>query len=1363
MKRILTSRLTWLVTMWLFLSSITNSNAQRPPMPPFGMDHGQVALNNSPNQVPCEIVCPGDLNFVLAPGACDMVVNYTVQTTGDCLPSVVVQTSGLPSGSAFPIGVTQNCFSIDLPPLGLPDGDTTCCFNVTVNGFPNPIFSLVCNDLVFISLNENCQYCIGAGEVLEGGPYACYDNYIVELDKTPPYGNGPWVSPCVGLSDINKTYQVRITDPATANKCWGNVKIEDKISPVLECHDISVPCNANANINAEPFPAITGYQKITYTGLQEPIGENGAPTPDIHVYNFDYSYLPAGTAALDVNCRIKLTGHTWLPDLRIVVTAPDGTMAGLFSQGGCTGIDWPINVLLDDEGAGNITQCTELDANGNAIQCMDQGNSVPMVLTAFDGKNASGVWTVTISDISSGDDGLIEIVGLEILVNVPSKSPIDNCGGTVSLTHTDTETVGDCASGLSKTIHRLWKATDASGNSSTCIQNIKHLRGKLTDVVLPSDYNDIAAPSFSCTEAAYPSPEWIADQNLQGEPLLFGLPEGCNIVWGYEDLRINVCDGTYKINRTWTLVDFCTSEVLEHNQIIKVIDEQGPVFTCPENLSVSTDPFACCATVNLPDVILADGCSKIQAISGIISLFDPITGQQTGVENIAGTLANFPGNDPADPDTLGAFGFTPCLPPGPQIVAYLVEDNCGNTATCSFSLSVKDYTPPVAVCDEITTVAIGVDDPFDCFGPAGPGGDPAALDACHFGGVSWVKAVTFDDGSYDACANLKFTIRRMGPYSDCILGLNSTNGNLPCGDIFPDFPSEFERAVSESDSIKFYCCEAGTIQPVIMRVYQLDANGNIAPGPNGVPIYNECAIQVQVEDKIKPVCISPANVSVTCEQFDPSLSAYGKASVIDNCCLDATINYQGQCGLGHNVNYSNFDTICNEGTIVRNFRANDCYGNTSQCTQRIVVNYEQDYYVRFPNDVLVTNCDGTGIYGEPTFFGEDCELLASSYSDEVFLVVPDACRKIERTWTIINWCTYNPVTPPINVPNPNPNAIVNHPSNLPGPIVSDCNALAPWNATIVKINPTDPAATNYCTFWNANANAYRYTQIIKIIDSKDPEISNCPAAPVTVIDSSLNNPDLWHNVFNPSLPIQDLKEGRINLSITSSDACDGGNLFDMEFLLFLDLDNDGIFETVVNSENLPGADTIRYNNINTPGYLGGTPVTFDSRPVPIDQKWHFALQRNSSSNDAIASVRWNTALQPNTFVQPQLPQGTHKIRWFVTDQCGNQEVCEHGFTIEQGPTSGITDIEGDGFALFQNEPNPFSQSTKIGFNLPNSADATLSVFDAEGRLLFSKTDHFSQGYNAVPLEGSLLPASSVLFYKLESGSNVAWKKMVLIR
>lgn len=228
-------------------------------------------------------------------------------------------------------------------------------------------------------------------------------------------------------------------------------------------------------------------------------------------------------------------------------------------------------------------------------------------------------------------------------------------------------------------------------------------------------------------------------------------------------------------------------------------------------------------------------------------------------------------------------------------------------------------------------------------------------------------------------------------------------------------------------------------------------------------------------DVTPPNCLAPADVTVSCEGFDETLAAYGSASGSDDCCLNGVSLFS--------TNLSSFDTVCNKGSIFRTFRALDCQGNSSLCTQHIQVNYVQDYYVRFPDDVLVTALSGTGYYGEPIFGEVQCELMGFSYSDQVFTNVPDAQIKIERTWTVINWCTFDIGLPLIAVPNPNPNSSPNHPSNLPGPTVSAIDAPNPLAPTITKINPGDALPTNYSIFYDADANGYRYTQIIKLVGS----------------------------------------------------------------------------------------------------------------------------------------------------------------------------------------------------------------------------------------------------------------------------------------
>ena len=1265
-------------------------------------------------------------------GIPNIQVNY--QQVVDPTP---VQTAGLPSGSTFPVGTTTNCFTA----TDVAGNTSTCCFNVTVAEYANPVTTLVCNDFVYVSLDETCTSVLNADQVLEGGPYGCYDDYVVQLDKTPPYGNGPWVAGVLGPQDIGKTYAVRVFDDldgdgvmdATENNCWGNLKVEDKLAPTLDCPEASIFCNQDiAPCSLDPFffpatpvqfPAnfvnhggglaftlqgntLAGgvYFDITNTtagtltvngfGIRFGNPQFGQVNPPqtMEIYSAPTFVGNETNAAAWTNVGPSVvtaippyfatgTGPLAQADLAIDVSIPAGQKRGfhIFGATACPVFDFTFGVQPPVTNgpwtlAGGPTSFGLLS---NLFQ--PQNNAIPNIQVNY---SALVEPPCLPNGLVLGTDAVPGTVPGTYVAFAGTGTPtLENCSD-VTLSYIDAEVPQDCNTGLTKKVNRKWTAKDASGNTSTCVQVINVLRPSIDDVVFPPSYDNVNAPALACG-GQYPTPDYIEGLGLQGYPEVFGSSDGCSIGWTSTDSKIDVCDGTYKIFREWKIIDWCTGDAVEVNQVIKVLDEQGPSISCPANLTVSTDPFSCCAVVNLPDVIISDNCSRINNIGGMVIGIDPFTLDTIGMFPIGGTLTTFPGNNLWNPDTLGQFGLTPCLPVGTHTVVYQAEDDCGNTSTCTFRLTVRDYIPPVAACTEFTVVSIGVDDPYDCYGPAGFLDVPPALGDCEGAGVTWVKAKTFDQGSYDNCNNVKFTVQRMAPYSDCINNLNQINGFLPCDDQFPDFPNEFERAVAEQDSIKFYCCEVGTSQMVILRVYQLDAFGNFAIGPDGTPIQNSCMVEVEVQDKIKPVCVSPGNVTVSCESFDPSLWAYGKPTVFDNCCLDTAYNYQDQCGLQHTVSYNLFDTVCNRGTINRTFRVYDCHGQSSQCTQRIIVTYEQDYWIKFPNDVVVTVCDGTGNYGEPVFNGDqDCELLGVSFEDEIFTVVPDACFKIERTWTIINWCTYNVNGTCIVVPNPNPNATVNHPTNLAGPIVSPCGTPAPWAPTNVAIAPGQPQ-TNFCTFWDANANCYKYKQIIKVVDLQDPTVSNCPASPVEYCDFSVNDPLLWNQMYWWDGVSHDLCEGDAPLTITATDACSGANI-NITYLLFLDLDGDGTMETVINSNNTPAPGTVNYNNLGNPSYAGGTPQVFDGRPVLPNEIYRWANHQSVSGTSRTASVQWKTFAQMPTpanqlgtaGIAPQLPYGTHKIKWTITDGCGNESFCEYTFVVKDCKAPTVVCFDG---------------------------------------------------------------------------------------
>ena len=67
------------------------------------------------------------------------------------------------------------------------------------------------------------------------------------------------------------------------------------------------------------------------------------------------------------------------------------------------------------------------------------------------------------------------------------------------------------------------------------------------------------------------------------------------------------------------------------------------------------------------------------------------------------------------------------------------------------------------------------------------------------------------------------------------------------------------------------------------------------------------------------------------------------------------------------VDFPPLDSGCSLQTVLRTFHVFDENGQGSQCTQHITVTYLQDYYIKFPDDVIVTACSGSGQYGAPEF------------------------------------------------------------------------------------------------------------------------------------------------------------------------------------------------------------------------------------------------------------------------------------------------------------------------------------------------------------------------------------------------------------
>ena len=88
--------------------------------------------------------------------------------------------------------------------------------------------TLVCNNLVQISLNDDCSEELEPDMILEGNSLCPNGNLQLQAKINgiwvPANGNGNYV---VTSANINQTIEVRARDLVSGNSCWGYMFVED--------------------------------------------------------------------------------------------------------------------------------------------------------------------------------------------------------------------------------------------------------------------------------------------------------------------------------------------------------------------------------------------------------------------------------------------------------------------------------------------------------------------------------------------------------------------------------------------------------------------------------------------------------------------------------------------------------------------------------------------------------------------------------------------------------------------------------------------------------------------------------------------------------------------------------------------------------------------------------------------------------------------------------------------------------------------------------------------------------------------------------------------------------------------------------
>ena len=115
--------------------------------------------------------------------------------------------------------------------------------------------------------------------------------------------------------------------------------------------------------------------------------------------------------------------------------------------------------------------------------------------------------------------------------------------------------------------------------------------------------------------------------------------------------------------------------------------------------------------------------------------------------------------------------------------------------------------------------------------------------------------------------------------------------------------------------------------------------------------------------------------------------------------------------------------------------------------------------------------------------------------------------------------------------------------------------------------------------------------------------------------------------------------------------------------------------------------------------------------------------------------------------------------------------CTSSGALQNEPTNNGTNLfsietqdfkKSESFELFQNNPNPFSSQTTIGFYLPGNSNVELILRDNTGKMIKRLKEYGTVGVNHITVD-DLSDTNGLIYYQLITDFGTQSKKMLLVR
>jgi len=818
--------------------------------------------------VPPMITCPANTT-VAADGSCNgtVGVHAPISVSDNCNPNPTVTQS--PASGTLLNGHND----IETVTLTANDGNgntTSCSLTVTLKDVTKP--NITCPANTTVAADGSCNGTVGAHS-----PASLSDNCTVNPTVTQsPASN-------TALNGHNDSETVTLTaDDGNGNTefCTFTVTLKDVTPPSITC-----PANTTIAADGSCSGTVGAYSPVTLTDNCNPnpsFSQNPALNTVLNGHNDSETVtLTADDGNGNMqSCSLTVT----LKDItKPSITCPaNTTVAADANCSGVVGAHSPVSV------SDNCTANPTVTQSPAASTMLNGHNDVETItLTADDGNGNTEfcTFTVTLKDVTkpsitcpanttvAADANCTGLVGSHAPVSVS-----DNC--TANPTVTQSPVAGTVLNGHNDVETVTLTANDGNGNTEFCTFTVT-----LKDVTKPSitcPANMTVAADANCSGVVGSHAPVSVGDNCNPNPTVTQSPAPGTVLNGHNDVEtvtLTADDGNGN-------TESCTFTVT-------LKDVTKPSITCPANTTVAADA----------------NCSGVVGSHVPVSVSDNCTANPTVTQSPApSTVLN--GHNDVETVTLTA------------------DDGNGNTASCTFTVTLKDITAPTVVCKNhtaalnamgsatITTADVYQSGADNCGTVNQVSVVPNTFNCSNLGPNTVVLTVNDGNGNTATCNAVVTVVDLIPPTMLCksiIVALNAA-GNVSVT------PAQINNGSTDNCTLSSL-----SLAPNMFGCPNLGVNTVTLTGTDQSGNTSTCQSTVTVIDSIKP--------TVLCRNATIDLNAAGQAiltvAAIDNGSFD-------NCGFTLSLSQTVF-TCANIGNNLVTLTGTDNAGNTGTCTANVTV------------------------------------------------------------------------------------------------------------------------------------------------------------------------------------------------------------------------------------------------------------------------------------------------------------------------------------------------------------------------------------------------------------------------------------------